>query len=55
MNNVDCEALLKQGVICAKKQITAYCTTDLSIFKERARTHQGVHYQMDKTGIIPGL
>lgn len=37
MNNVDCEALLKQGVICAKKQITAYCTTDLSIFKENER------------------
>ena len=34
MNNVDFDELLKQGVICAKKQITAYCTTDLSIFKE---------------------
>lgn len=34
MNNVNFDNLLKQGVICAKKQITAYCTTDLSIFKE---------------------
>lgn len=34
MNNVDFDELQRQGVICAKKQITAYCTTDLSIFKD---------------------
>jgi hypothetical protein len=34
MNNVDFDELLKQGVLCAKKMVPAYCTTDLSIFKE---------------------
>ena len=34
MNNVDFDELLKQGVLCGKKMVPVYCTTDLSIFKE---------------------
>lgn len=33
MNNVDFDELLKQGVLCGKKMVPVYCTTDLSIFK----------------------
>lgn len=34
MNNIDFNELLKQGVLCSKKMVPVYCTTDLSIFKE---------------------
>ncbi|WP_406037160.1 hypothetical protein [Succinimonas sp.] len=48
MNNVDLDDLLKQGIICNKKMIPVYCTTNLSIFKENELNRDIRNSNVDK-------